>query len=191
METDGFGDDLPGSFLFGGTTSYPKKEKRGLRYWLRYERELKNNRSIELSFGNVNNSRVFGNNSRTRTSPNYQNILYAFKANYLFYTAKRDAAVGGGPAIVYYKLQPAEYNPYIPSGNIESKSYILPGLSVTALWKFVNTKKGFMSIRTDESFTTSATINKFTATGRGTTEFKGTKAGSFVGSVTVGVGINF
>ncbi len=78
METDGFGDDESAGFLFygslfsgSGTTSYPKKEKRGLRYWLRYERELKNNRSIELSFGNVNNSRVFGQYNKFVWSKKY------------------------------------------------------------------------------------------------------------------------
>ncbi len=203
MRVDGFGELIvygPSNFfgLFssnGGITYYPYAKKRGIKFWLRYERELKNNRGIELSFGMINKSTVFGHDSVTngsRTSRNfltYDNILHCFKANYLFYTPKRNLAIGVGPAIVYYKLQPPKYGPHL---NHESKSYILGGVSVTGLWKFVNRKQWFMSIRTDDSFTTSAKIIPFKITPSGTAaEFKGTKAGSFVGSITAGVGIKF
>lgn len=148
-----------------------------------------------VDYLSINEQALFGhdavtNGSRPRSNfLTYENILHCFKANYLFYTPKRNLAIGVGPAIVYYKLQPPKYGPHL---NHESKSYILSGVSVTGLWMFVNRKQWFMSIRTDESFTTSAKIIPHTFTQNGTTrEFKGTKAGSFVGSITAGVGIKF
>jgi hypothetical protein len=196
MRADGFGD--PSIFgagkIFGiatrGTyTDFPAKSNRGVKFWVRYERDLKNNRGVELSFGMINRSTVVGYDSSTRISLAYDNILYGFKAHYLFFTARRNAAIGVGPAVVYYRVQPPKHG---LGFNYETNTFLLPGLSLTGLWKFVNREHWFMSIRTDGSCTTPAKISGYTFTREGkTAEFKGTKAGSFVGSVTVGGGIKF
>jgi hypothetical protein len=67
MRVDGFGEMVvyEPSYIFGiatngSTTNYPYTRKSGIKFWVRYERELKNNRAIELSFGMINKSTVFG-----------------------------------------------------------------------------------------------------------------------------------
>lgn len=204
MTASGFGAQVTTDFnlfnldlLFGSSTiSYPMIINTKTKYWLRFGRELKNNRSIEAGIGLIHNSMVSGfsediqttdaNNFLTGNGLTFENRVHAFTFNYIFNTKKHNAGIGAGPAIAFYKLTRSW-------GISGSSSFIQPGISTTAFWRFINGKIFFMALRADalllvpHKIAGISVINDF---GYKST-FPATAANTLNGDVTISIGFKF
>ncbi len=175
------------------TEQYPKSSTGTGKFWVRYGREIKDKRFIELSYGKIHNSSVEGfdvTGDEQEIDGNrlkYTTNIAAFTAHYMFLNKKRSLGAGGGLALAFDKL-------YSEANNVvDTKHIIQPGLSGSAYWRFINGKVFFMSLRTDAMLFIPANIQTVTLTspkGRQSI-FQSAKVNSFSGDVTVSMGLKF
>lgn len=213
MNASGFGDDIVhGSGIIGGLISdffsafginvntssieqYPHITSKEAPLWIRYGRELKNKKIMEISYGNMHNGTISGFDLTSATQNNdydgnhlqYTIDLTAITAHYIFSTKNNSAGIGFGPALVFNALTTkANYS-------TDKKNIFQPGVSATANWRFINKKVFFMSLRGDAIMLAPATIDAITLTstkGYNST-FNTTKANSFIGDLTISAGFKF
>lgn len=211
MEASGFGDMVSHeaytgdwffpllSILFGGysTTTvyedYPKSSKGNGNFWVRYGRELKNRKFVELGFGKIHSGAITGFDKFENTETfdgnvlSYKTDVFALTAHYMFSTKEKSAGIGAGPALAFNKITRYANN------ETDNKTMLQPGLSSTAYWRFINGEVFFMALRTDALFFVPATIDEVTLTSPKGNEstFQGAKVNSFTGDITVSVGLKF
>ena len=210
MLLSGFGDDIVHDnsgiisdffALFGitintsSTEQYPNITAKGAPVWIRYGRELKNKKTIEISYGNIHNGTVSGfdltssaqNNNYDGNHLQYTTELTAITAHYIFSTKNKSAGIGFGPALVFNTLTRDA------NSATDKKNIFQPGISGTANWRFINGKVFFMSLRGDAILLAPATIDAITLTSSKGYEstFNATKVNSFIGDLTVSVGFKF
>lgn len=208
MNTSGFNDNINYSFdlfnLFQGifglgfqsvnlNDQYPKNKNNGGKYWIRYSREMKNKKIIELSYGKVHKSTVEGfditkdGDLFEGNRLNYTNDISAITAHYIFPNKKGSAGIGLGPALAFTAITTQA------NTTIEKKNNLQPGISGAAYWRFINKKVFFMSLRGDAMLLAPATIDAITLTSPNgiNSTFNTTKINSFVGDLTVSVGFKF
>ena len=183
------------SFSSSGIYSeqYPQSSAGKDRFWFRYGRELKNGKSVELSYGKLPITHTEGFDvTGSGENPDGNRLKYSaeiseFTAHYIFSDKKKSLGIGAGLAIAFDKIT-IEAN-----SSIDTKKLIQPGLSGTAYWRFINGKLFFMSLRTDAIIFAPAAIDEIVLTSPKNVQstFHGTKINKFNGDITVSVGIKF
>lgn len=171
---------------------YPKNSHNKGISWIRYGRELKNGKFIELSYGKMKSSVEGFDVTSTDNVSNGNRLKYTFgisalTAHYIFSNKVRSLAIGIGPALAFDAIT-REANTIA-----EKKNTLQPGISSTASWRFVNGKVFFMALRGDAMLFAPASIEAVTLTSSNQVKstFNGTKVNSLIGDITVSVGFKF
>ncbi|CAN5791985.1 hypothetical protein BH10BAC2_BH10BAC2_47340 [soil metagenome] len=180
-------------FSFSGESKYPQTSGGNLAWRIRYVRELKNNHTIEVNFGQIHNSEVDGFDiaGTGNRHINFNNKVSLLSSSYMLNNKKHSLGIGAGPALAFYKLDISGYTEDTNKDTYSmNNSYLQPGITVAAYWRFINKKIFFMDLRSDLTFLAPAKTNEI-SNNEGAVIFPSIKVNHSFFDVTMGAGIKF